>query len=85
MESNIIKNNGILEVTLKNIGEAKSRVLESLSLCQAGKCNCQTKEYEKLEKMEIEEGDNNLVIKLYPKDGMDLDINEVNKCIDTLK
>ena len=79
------KNKGIVEIAINDLGDAKARVMQSLGQCQSGNCNCKTQEYQKLEKMEIKEADNNLTIKLHPKDGENLDVNEINKCVDTLR
>lgn len=85
MDIKATKNEDVVEINIKDLGDAKARVMKSLGKCQAGKCSCKSKEYDKLEKMEILEGDNGLTVKLSPKSGEDLDVDEINKCAVNLK
>ena len=50
-----------------------------------GDCTCPTSEYEKLDKLEINESKNGISMNLKAKDGMKFDKSNLEKCLEYTK
>lgn len=82
MEAKITKHPEYVEISISSVGDNKTRILASFGLCQVGKCNCPTNEYQNLDHMEIEENGDDLTLKLYPMQDKELDLAEIGKCLE---
>lgn len=82
MDTKIEKKDEYIEITINEVGDKKDQVLAAFGLCQSGQCQCPTNEYKNLEKMDIIEGDDVLTLRLYPKPGKEMDLNEIQTCLD---
>ena len=70
-----------LEIKISETASRQDDLLNNFQLCQQGKCDCPTNEYSKLEKLDIESSENQIVLNLKPKTGQSFNKNEVEKCI----
>lgn len=75
------------EIQISNVdtAEEQRQLLDAFQDCQNGTCSCPTNEYQKLEKMEIREGNGLIVLNLKPKVGQELDQSEIARCIEYTK
>lgn len=71
-----------LHVDIPEPGEYRTRLLESVTLCSQGKCECPTDEYQKLAEFEVEERNGAIAFDLMARDGEQLDPVEIAKCLD---
>lgn len=63
-------------------GEQQTQLLEAFEACKSGTCGCPTDEYQKLEGMDIKQGEGSISLSLKPKEGEELDQAEIKKCLD---
>jgi hypothetical protein len=82
MKYQIEKSGGTLKIKIENVGENKDKVLENFQLCQQGRCGCPTTEYEKLESLTIEPGEDNVSLHLSPRSGQALKQEQIERCLD---
>ncbi len=81
MKYNIKQSNDLTKIHIQDVGKKKEELLDAFSLCQQGKCGCPTDEYLKLMSISIDEKENGITLKLVPKEGQDLDLAELEKCL----
>lgn len=81
MEKSIKNNNEGLKIKISKIDSNKDSLLNNFQLCQQGKCDCPTNEYSKLENLEIESSEDEIILNLKPKAGQSFNKNEVEKCV----
>jgi hypothetical protein len=74
------KSTVLIEVT--DVGEAKERLLEAFGECQNGQCSCPTNEYDKLESLKVESGEDVIRMRLEPKPGEKFDASQIAACLD---
>ena len=81
MKKSIKKKDKGLEIKISEAGTSQDSLLSNFQLCQQGKCDCPTDEYSKLENLDIESSEIQIVLNLKPKSGQSFDKKEVEKCI----
>jgi hypothetical protein len=69
-------------IEVAEVGENQDRLLEAFGECQAGQCSCPTNEYDKLESMEVKQGEDLIRLRLEPKPGEKLDTSQIAACLD---
>ena len=69
-------------IEVAEIGESKERLLEAFGECQSGQCSCPTNEYDKLESMGVEPGEDLIRMRLEPKPGTKFDTSQIAACLD---
>jgi len=69
-------------IEVAEVGASKEQLLEAFGECQSGQCSCPTNEYDKLESMEVEPGENLIRMRLEPKPGEKLDTSQIAACLD---
>jgi hypothetical protein len=69
-------------IELTEIGGQQHRLLAAFASCQAGQCSCPTDEYRKLESLSIEQGEDDITLRLEPKDGASFDLAQITACLD---
>jgi uncharacterized protein (DUF433 family) len=69
-------------VELVEAGDHQDQLIEAFGECQAGQCSCPTNEYDKLESMEVEQGEGVIRMRLEPKPGEKLDKSQIAACLD---
>lgn len=75
------------EININNVETPteQKQLMDAFQECQNGTCSCPTNEYQKLEKMEIQEGNGLIVLNLKPKSGQELDQSEIVRCLEYTK
>jgi hypothetical protein len=81
MKYDIKQSKDQIKIHVQDVGKKKEELFDAFSLCQQGKCGCPTDEYQKLVFMSIDERENSITLKLVPKEGQDLDLAELEKCL----
>lgn len=81
MKYSISKNAKGVDIAVEDFKNKKDKLLEAFQECQEGRCSCPTEEYEKLESLEVEHDDQNIRLRLRPKDGSTIDTSEIEKCL----
>jgi len=69
-------------IEVAEVGEGKEQLLEAFGECQSGQCSCPTNEYDKLESMEVEPGEDLIRMRLEPKPGTKFDTSQIAACLD---
>lgn len=82
MKHEIREKNTSINIKISEIDNNKEILIQNLKECQEGTCSCPTNEYEKLTKMEIIVGDDDINIELEPKQGEKIKFEEIEKCLD---
>lgn len=78
-----VKNGVDIEVTE---AEGKhEKLLDALQECQEGRCTCPTREYAKLESLEIETDESTIRLRLKSKPEEKFDQSEIGKCLEYTK
>ncbi len=71
-----------LTIEVSEISGKQEQLLAEFQACQEGRCSCPTKEYEKLDSLNIEAANGKVCLSLKPKLGQVIDGNEIQKCLD---
>lgn len=74
------KNRVDIEVT--ETGGKQDKLLAAFQQCQQGRCACPTREYSKLESLEIEADEDSIRLKLESKPGEKFNESEIGKCLE---
>jgi hypothetical protein len=71
-----------LAIQIDGIGDRRDDLLAAFAECQQGQCSCPTREYEKVDAMEVTQSGDAISISLHPKAGVDFDAREIAACLD---
>jgi hypothetical protein len=82
MKYRMDEDQGRIDIHVGELGDDQGKALDAFQACQEGRCSCPTDEYQKLETLDIEPGDDSLTLHLTPKPGEELDPSEIEKCLD---
>lgn len=74
-----------LDISVTDVKGKKDELIEAFQECQEGRCSCPTEEYKKLDSLDIEDNSGNIKLCLRSKDGLKIDKNEINKCLEFTK
>jgi len=69
-----------IEVT--GSGGKQKELLQAFQECQQGRCTCPTREYSKLDAIEIASDDDAIKLKLKSKPGLQFDESAIGKCLE---
>ncbi len=69
-------------IEITGVGERLGELLQAFGECAEGHCSCPTDDYEKLEAMDVQTGEDRIDIRLEAKPGATLDISEIEACLD---
>ena len=69
-------------IEVSEVGGQRDRMLAAFASCQAGQCSCPTDEYRKLESMSIDRGEDDITVRLEPREGESLDLSQIAVCLD---
>jgi hypothetical protein len=81
MNYDLHKNANGLDVDLCDIDGIENELLAVFEQCREGRCNCPTREYSKLDSIEIEKGDDRIHLRLNAKQGMQFEASQIERCI----
>ena len=71
-----------LTIEVSEISGQQGQLLAEFQAGQEGRCSCPTKEYEKLDSLDIESASGKVRLNLKAKSGQVLDGSEIQKCLD---
>lgn len=71
-----------VSIELSEVAGKQDLLLAAFESCQAGRCSCPTREYEKLDSIKIETGPDRVRLRLEPKKGERFDLPEIAACLD---
>ncbi len=71
-----------LTIEVSELSGQQEQLLAEFQACQEGRCSCPTKEYEKLDSLNIEAARGKVHLNLKAKSGQVLDGSEILKCLD---
>ncbi len=70
-----------VDITVTASADERPRLLRGIEDCQAGRCGCSTNEYAKIESMVFTVDGGNVGIHLQAKDGVVIEVAEIEKCL----
>ena len=82
MKQRIKTNKDGLEIKITDVDSNHDELLKNFQACQEGSCDCPSDEYVKLEKLDIQSSDDEMVLNLTAKKDQKFDKVEVEKCVD---
>ncbi len=82
MKSKITKYDSGLDISVEQVGDNQEALLDAFQECQEGRCSCKTSEYEKLESIDVQSGNDAIRIRLKPRSGESIDESAVRDCLD---
>ena len=82
MKYKIEQNQNGIDIEVAENKEKQSQLLEAFQACQEGRCSCPTREYTKLESLEIEKDTDTIHLHLKSKPGEEFDQSEISKCLE---
>ena len=71
-----------VEIRVTETGNRAAQLLASMQECQEGRCACPTDQYERLDGMDVQSGDDAITVTLRPRVGERLDVSELRRCLD---
>lgn len=71
-----------VEIRVSEAAGRTSELLRSMQECQAGSCDCPTDQYDKLAAMDVDAGDDEVVVRLQPLPGERFDPEQIRACLD---
>lgn len=82
MKTKIVGRNDGVQVQISDVGSHADELLLAFKACQAGKCSCPTREYEKVESVDIAQSGQEISLSVRPKAGQQIDVTEIEKCLE---
>lgn len=82
MKHEIKQQNEKLTIKISGIKDKQNELISSFESCQQGKCDCPTDEYKRLDSMNINSNENDIVLNLKSKQGQFFSKSEIEKCIE---
>jgi hypothetical protein len=82
MKYSIDENKNGLDIKVDVAKDKKEKLLQAFQECQEGRCSCPTEEYKKLDSLEIDNNDEGIQLHLKSKQGMKIDKEEINRCLE---
>lgn len=70
-----------VEMRVTETGDRTPQLLASMQECQDGRCECPTDQYDLLEAMDVQVGDDDITVTLRPRPGQRLDVGELKTCL----
>lgn len=81
MKAEITKNAGGLDIDITEVEGKKEELLQAFHECSEGHCTCPTQEYEKMESLEIIDGEDSIELSIKARAGTEIDTGEIEKCL----
>ncbi len=70
-----------LKIKISEVDSNHDELMSNFQSCKDGKCDCPSGEYVKLEDLQIQKTENELILELKAKDNLKFDKSEVEKCV----
>ncbi len=71
-----------IDIEISETAGKQEELLRAFEDCQQGRCGCPTREYSKLDSLEIESGEDIIRLKLKSRPGQSFDESEIGKCLE---
>ncbi len=71
-----------VEIDIDATGEDQAALLDVFKECQCGRCPCPTNQSDKLESMDVAADEHGISMLLTPKPGEQIEVSQVEKCLD---
>ncbi len=85
METQIKSTDHGIEIDVTDLEGKKDLLLEAFEECSEGRCTCPTKEYQKLEALEVTDSGDVIQLSLKAKPDQQIDTAEIEKCLEYTK
>lgn len=82
MKHQITKNSEGLDVKISGTEGNERQLLDAFRECQEGRCSCPTKEYQKLDGLQIEATPSGISLQLKAKPGTQIEQAEIERCLE---
>ena len=82
MKSHITMQGSGLDISVEQVGDRKQALLDAFQECQEGRCSCKTREYEKLESIDVQSVEDGVRIQLTPMSGETIDESAIEDCLE---
>ena len=82
MKYKVESNDDTLDIEVTAARENQDKLLQAFNECREGRCSCPTREYSKLDSMEIASNEDKISLKLKSKPGLKFDESEIGKCLE---
>lgn len=85
MESKIETTDKGIQIEVTHVEDKKEQLLEAFQECSEGRCTCPTEEYQKVEKLEITDADDQIRLSITAKKDEEIDVSEIEKRLEYTK
>ena len=85
MKTKLVSLEDGVRIQVTDWGEHTDELMAAFQECQEGCCSCPTHEYEKVESLRIEHSEEGITLSVTSKDGQQLDVGEIEKCLEHTK
>ena len=82
MKYKVTSSDGAVDIDVSDASCNKEELINAVQKCADGKCLCPSQEYDKVESILIDDTGSDIQISIKPKDGENIDKNEVEKCLE---
>lgn len=82
MHYEITQHGDMVDMRVLEIGDRGPQLLASMQQCQEGDCSCPTDQYDRLDSIDTQPGDDAISITLRPTPGEQLDVSQLAACLD---
>lgn len=77
--------NGDVKIDVFAKNREQNVLMDGFQKCQSGRCGCPSEAYDQIENIDIDQDADGIRLRLKPKDGAEIDTNEVEKCLDWME
>lgn len=85
MEAKIKPTDDGIEIDITDVEDKKEQLVEAFQECSEGRCTCPTKEYEKVESLEITDTADTIQLSIKAKEDQKINTSEIEKCLEYTK
>lgn len=71
-----------ISIELTAVGDHSAQLLAAFSDCRSGSCSCPSNEYEKLARLEVEQTEDAIRLRLDAKPGEKFDTSKIAACLE---
>ena len=82
MEAKVKATEHGIEINVTNLEGKKEKLLEAFQDCSEGRCTCPTREYQKVESLEVFDGGDTIQLSVKAKEDQEIETAEIEKCLD---
>jgi len=79
---NVTQAESKLHIEIDDVANKQAELMGALQECAEGRCTCPTRQYEKLQEINIQPTPTGVNVTLTPKPGESIDRNAIDKCLE---